>query len=189
MKMYKKAINFFWIFFLIVFSTAALSEIKVCELNVSVVGLKKESCTEQDGGIVVVKLVPIDRGQFANKLDNVPSFIVLGNDFDAVIKVVGDGTGFYNNLVNLPYPEQIISYSDAASTAKLKMVKEGWDLLNMKNIVYGRQDGEDGPGLVCGTFSKKVGGSHIVVSQCNAFYGENISSLKSLLDIVAGESK
>lgn len=51
----------------------------------------------------------------------------------------------------------------------------------MKDIVYGRQDGEEGPGVVCSTLFRKVDGSSVYASQCSAFYGADISNFKKLL--------
>ncbi|PMV85909.1 hypothetical protein C1X35_15700 [Pseudomonas sp. FW306-1C-G01A] len=99
-----------------------------------------------------------------------------------VLKAVGDGTqSRYNNFIELPYPEAILHYDDASAAAKLKFAETGWKLLDMKDVVYEGQGGEEGAGVVCTTLEKQVDSNYVVVSQCNAFYEADISDLKILL--------
>ena len=56
--------------------------------------------------------------------------------------------------------------------------------MNVKNIVYGRQDGEAGPGIAYSTLPKRLGGSYVFVFQCNAFCEVNISNLKKILRVI-----
>lgn len=167
------------------FSGAILAGEDNCGIDPSKANLKIVSCVGFDE-VSVLKLMPVDQLAYETNLGNLPTFVVSGKSVDSVIKVVGEGGLSYNHLIFLPYPDKIIRYVDAATSARSEMAKSGWNIVNMKVIVYERQDGEEGPGVVCGTFSKKIAESYMVVSQCNAYYQSDISALKKLLELVGG---
>lgn len=62
-------------------------------------------------------------------LEKLPTFIVNGKIRVDLIKRIGVSTETaspYNNLIELPYPEKIIGFSNAPKSAELKVAQEGW---------------------------------------------------------------
>ncbi|WP_346100148.1 hypothetical protein [Pseudomonas veronii] len=102
-------------------SSATLSADKRCNINLSISGLKIENCLERDG-VSVLELTPIGQPSYETNLDKIPTFVVFWKDIGRVSKVVGDGGSHYNNLIDLPYTEKIVSYFDAAKSARSKMM-------------------------------------------------------------------
>lgn len=95
-----------------------------------------------------------------------------------------EATSPYNRLIELPYPEKVIDFSNVPKSAELKIAQKGWRLLDMKSVVYGDSEEEEGAGLVCITLEKEIRGEVVVVSQCNSFYESDISRLKEILESI-----
>lgn len=181
MTKYKINFSVLGLFYVVLFSISACAEERHCEFDGLRFKLKLVSCTPKDG-LNILKLAPSDQASSETNLENLPTYIVSGGDLGLVLEVVGDGTqSRYNNLIELPYPEAILHYDDASAAAKLKLSETGWKLLDMKDVVYEGQGGEEGAGVVCTTLEKHIDSNYVVVSQCNAFYETDIYDLKVLL--------
>ncbi|MBP5090633.1 hypothetical protein HUS91_35045, partial [Pseudomonas chlororaphis] len=169
--------------FLAFSSGAVLAEGQSCQLDTPNKKLEIAGC-QNEGGVVVLKLIPSDLSPYATDLEKLPTFIVSGESRENVMKEVGlsvDATSPYSRLIVLPYPEAIIEFSDAPKSARLKVAQKGWRLLDMKSAVYSGAGGEEGVVLVCSTLEKETKESVVVVSQCNNFYEPDIVSLKEIL--------
>lgn len=173
---------------LIGFPVTLLADEQRCSINVSNTAWVVADC-HKEGSVEILKLVPAKVPLYVSQFENYPVFVVSGNDLDEVLRKVGLGSANpYNNLFELPNPEAIVRYSDAARTAKAKMTQKGWKLLDMKDIQYvaGRESDGEGYSLVCSTFERVVGQRVVVVSQCNDFYEEDVFRLKHVLRSLEG---
>lgn len=163
------------------FSMTVFSGEQQCLVNMPQTKLEVDSCL-REGGVNILRLSPRDQPSYDTNLENLPTFIVVGKDLEAILRRIKGGTPPpYNNLIELPYPEAIMHFSDASAAAKLKVMKKDWKLLDMKDIVYGRQGGGEGAGLVCITLERETSKGFVVVSQCNGFYEDDILKLKEIL--------
>lgn len=188
MKMYKSILSVFGFACATSLVASVFAGESQCQLNLSQSKLEVSSCV-QDGGIDILKLTPRGQSSYETNLENLPTFIVSGNDLDAVLKSVGSGEESYNNFIKLPNPEQILNAVDASSAARSKMAQENWKLVSMKDVVYEGPGGSEGPGVVCSTVERKIKEGYVVVSQCNGFYEDDISEFKRLLGLIDERSK
>lgn len=188
MKKYKSILSVFGITCATSLVASVFAGESQCQLDLSQSKLEVSSCV-QDGGIDILKLMPRGQPSYETNLENLPTFIVSGNDLDAVLKSVGSGEESYNNFIKLPNPEQILNAVDASSAARSKMAQENWKLVSMKDVVYEGPGGSEGPGVVCSTVERKIKEGYVVVSQCNGFYENDISEFKRLLGLIDERSK
>ncbi len=167
----------------------AFAEDQPCPFDVPQTELKVASCV-QEGGINILKLVPLNQPDYAKNFDNLPTVIVTGKNLQDIFAVVGiDNTKRYNKLIDLPDAESIMEFSDAAATAKASMKQQGWKLLDMKNVIYPGPGGVEGFGLICNTLQAETTKGFVVVSQCNTFYENERSSLKKILSRITRSKK
>lgn len=188
--MIKYKINFsvLGVFCVALFSISAFAEERNCAFDDLRFKLEIVSCVPKDS-LNILKLAPSGQPSYETNLENLPTYIVSGSDLGLVLNAVGDGVqSRYNNLIELPYPEAILHYNDASAAAKLKLAETGWRLLDMKDVVYEGQGGEEGAGVVCSTLEKQIDSKYVVVSQCNAFYEADISDFKVLLGLIEGRN-
>ncbi|MEE9678273.1 hypothetical protein V4842_08170 [Pseudomonas moraviensis] len=170
----------------VLISTPAFADEKKCQFHDLGYKMDVVGCS-YDGSVSVLKLAPIGQTSYETNLENIPTFIVSGDDLSQVLDVVGGSDeAKYNKLISLPYPEAILNYEDASSAAKGKLLDTGWKLLDMKDVVYEGQGGEEGAGVVCTTLEKKIDTKYVAVSQCNSFYNADITGLKKVLDLLSG---
>ncbi|WP_248802171.1 hypothetical protein [Pseudomonas sp. MWU13-2100] len=186
MKKFKRIISTLGLVCATSIPAIGLAEGQQCQFDLSQSKLETSSCV-RNGSISILKLVPRNQPSYETNLENLPTFVVFGDDLDAVLKTVGDGEKSYNNLIKLPNTEQISNSADASVAAKSKMVQDSWRLVNMKDIVYEGPGGSEGPGVVCSTLERKVKEGYVVVSQCNSFYENDISDFKRLLGLIVGQ--
>lgn len=171
------------------FSVLVPAEERQCTFDMSQSKLKVADCS-REGNVNILKLAPRDQPSYETDLEGLPTFIVAGKDLDAILKVVGNGASLpYNNLIKLPYPNAILSYSDAPTVAKLKMTQDNWKLISMKDVAYEGQGGNEGAGVVCSTLEREINEGYVVVSQCNSFFEGDIFALKGLLSSIDGQKK
>lgn len=143
--------------------------------------LKVASCV-QEGDVNILKLVPRNEPESTNDFDSLPTFIVSGKNLQDILAVVGmDSARRYNKLIEVSHAQELKEFSDAAPTAKALMKQQGWTLLDMKNVIYPGPDDVEGFSLTCNTLQAETAQGFVVVSQCNTFYEEGVSSLKKLL--------
>ncbi|WP_213937972.1 hypothetical protein [Pseudomonas sp. dw_612] len=152
-----------------------------CRFDVPQTDLKVASCV-QEGDVNILKLVPRNEPESTNVFENLPTFIVSGKNLQDILAVVGiDRARRYNKLIEVPRAEELMEFSDAAPTAKALMEQQGWTLLDMKNVIYPGPEDVEGFSLTCNTLQAETARGFVVVSQCNTFYEEGVSSLKKLL--------
>ena len=180
-----------WVF---AFCTTLLSptlfaQESTCEFHDVQPMLELVSCVSK-GAIEVLKLSPLHQSTYEGDLDGLPTFIVRGKDLAEVTKTVGMSSlsSPYNLLVKLPNAEAIMHFDGLPESASTKLAMSGWVLTDARDVVYGRQDGGEGPGIVCSTHEKATGYEYVVVMQCNAFYEEDIARLKELLVLIDAHS-
>jgi len=165
-------------------SLPAFSNEQQCLPNMPKTKLEVFGCF-QEGGVTILKLAPKDQPIYDTNLENLPTFIVMGKALDEVLRVLGKRVHQpYNNLIKLPYPSAIIRVTEASKAARLKLAKEGWRLLDMKNFTYEKADGTEGADVTCSTFISDSSDVFIAVSQCSSLYEEDISKLKDILGSV-----
>jgi hypothetical protein len=165
----------------------AFAEGQPCPFDVPQTDLKVASCV-QEGDVNILKLVPRNEPKSTNVFDNLPTFIVSGKNLQDILAVVGiDSARRYNKLIEVPHAEGLKEFSDAASTAKALMKQQGWTLLDMKNVIYPGPEDVEGFSLTCNTLQTETAQGFVVVSQCNTFYEEDVSSLKKLLAQITRE--
>jgi hypothetical protein len=165
----------------------AFAEDQLCSFDVPQMELKVGSCI-QEGGVNILKLVLRNQPDYGTNLENLPTYIVTGKNLQDVLAVVGtDNAHRYNKLIQLPDAESIMEFSDAAVTAKASMKQQGWNLLDMKNVIYPGPRGVEGFSLICNMLQAETTRGFVVVSQCNTFYESEISSLKKILSRITCE--
>ncbi|AZE32916.1 hypothetical protein C4K05_6265 [Pseudomonas chlororaphis subsp. aureofaciens] len=172
--------------FFVLFVRSAIAEGQQCQINIQIISLESASC-QKESGVNIVKLVSTHISPYATDLEKLPTFIMSGGDREDLIRRVGisiEATSPYNRLIELPYPEKVIDFSNVPKSAELKIAQKGWRLLDMKSVVYGGSEEEEGAGLVCITLEKEIRGEVVVVSQCNSFYESDISRLKEILESI-----
>ncbi|WP_347901880.1 hypothetical protein [Pseudomonas purpurea] len=170
------------------FPVTLLADEQSCSIHVPNTAWVVADC-HKEGSVEVLKLLPANVPLYGSEFDKLPTVIVAGSNPDEVLRKVGLGAANpYNNLIELPGYGAITRYSDAAGTAKAKVMQEGWKLLDMKDIQYvaGRESDGEGYSLVCSTFERVIGQRVVVVSQCNDFYEEDVSRLKNILRSLEG---
>lgn len=178
---YRAALKAAFLLSLFLGSAHAFAEDPPCPFEVPQTELKVASCV-QERGVNILKLVPRNNPESTNVFDNLPTFVVSGKNLPDILAVVGiDGARRYNKLIEVPRAEELREFSDAAPTAKALMQQQGWTLLDMKNVIYPGPDDVEGFSLVCNTLQAETAQGFVVVSQCNTFYEEGVSSLKELL--------
>ncbi|WP_409286182.1 hypothetical protein [Pseudomonas protegens] len=166
------------------FSLLAFSNEQQCLPNMPKTTLDVFGCF-QEGDITILKLAARDQPTYETNLENLPTFIVIGKTLDEVMRALGKEVRQpYNNLIKLPYPSAIIHIAEASKAARLKLVKEGWRLLDMKDFTYGKTDGTEGANVICSTLISNSSDVFIAVSQCSSFYEEDISKLRDILGSV-----
>lgn len=165
-------------------SLQAFSNEQQCLPNMPKTKLEVFGCF-QEGDVTILKLAPRDQPTYDTNLENLPTFIIMGKAFNEVLRVLDKGTHQpYNNLIKLPYPSAIIRVTEASKAVRLKLVKEGWKLLDIKNFTYGKSDGTEGADVVCSTFIKNSSDVFTAVSQCSFLYEDDILKLKDILGSV-----
>ena len=184
MTRYKRNFIFLKAAFVVLISTSIFAGEKSCEFSDLKFKMEVVGCSDE-GGVNVLKLAPSGQVSYETNLENIPTFIVSGDDLEKVLGILGGDESRYNKLIGLPYPEAILHYDDASIAAKNKLSGIGWNLLNMKDIVYEGQGGEEGAGVVCSTLERKIDLKYVAVSQCNSFYDSDVSDLKTVLDLLA----
>lgn len=165
-------------------SLLACSSEQQCLANMPKTKLEVFGCF-QEGNITILKLAPKDQPAYDTNLESLPTFIVVGKELDEVLRVLGKGVHLpYNDLIKLPYPNSIVRVAEASKDARLKLLREGWRLVDMKDFIYGKADGTEGAGLVCSTSISNSGGVFVAVSQCSSFYESDISELQGIMGSV-----
>ncbi len=182
---------FTWVF---AFCTALLSptvfaQESTCEFHDVQSTLEVVSCLNE-GAVEVLKLSPRNHPAYESDIDRLSTFIVRGNDLNEVKKMVGVSalSSPYNLLVKLPNAEGIMHFDQLPESATKKLAMPGWVLMDARDVVYERQGGGEGFGLVCSTHEKATGSEYVVVTQCNGFYEEDIARLKDLLGVIDAHS-
>lgn len=166
------------------FSLLAFSNEQRCLPNMPKIKLEVLDCFQEEN-TTILKLATRDQPTYDTNLENLPTFIVIGKALDEVMRALGKEVRQpYNNLIKLPYPSAIIHIAEASKAARLKLVKEGWRLLDMKDFTYGKTDGTEGANLICSTLISNSSDVFIAVSQCSSFYEEDISKLRDILGSV-----
>ncbi|MFS2161445.1 hypothetical protein ACCD10_29470 [Pseudomonas sp. Pseusp122] len=165
------------------FAATAQDNGKGCALDVSRSKLKVSSCT-QTSGVTIWKLFPPNKPVYAGNLDALPTFILAGDDFNVVLKLMDGDSLPYVNLIDLPSHGRIHRSIDASAAVKARMNKENWRLTNVIDVTYEGAGDNEGPYVICSTYDRKGISGYIVVSQCNDFQEESIAALKDLLDLV-----
>ncbi|MFJ2466234.1 hypothetical protein [Pseudomonas sp. NPDC087615] len=166
-------------------SPTVFAQESTCEFHDIQSTLEVVSCLNE-GAVEVLKLAPRNHPTYESDIDRLPTFIVRGNDLDEVKKTVGMSalSSPYNLLVKLPDAEGIMYFDQLPESATKKLAMPGWILIDARDVVYGRQGGGEGFGLVCSTHEKANGSEYVVVTQCNGFYEEDIARLKNLLGVI-----
>ncbi|BBP73717.1 hypothetical protein PHLH6_57210 [Pseudomonas sp. Seg1] len=194
MEMYKRAIrlsvsqsSFTWVFACCtaLLSPTVFAQQSTCEFHDVQSTLEVVSCLNE-GAVEVLKLAPRNHPTYESDIDRLPTFIVRGDDLNEVKKTVGMSalSSPYNVLVKLPDAEEIMYFDQLPESATKKLAMPGWVLTDARDVVYERQGGGEGFGLVCSTHEKANGSQYVVVTQCNGFYEEDIARLKSLLGVI-----